>query len=67
VAEIVSAKGIIQLRHDWDTLRDAALALPRSATDSGDRATLDQGMEIFNLNRAELEAENAREAQCDNS
>jgi len=67
VAEVVSAKEIAQLRHDRDTLRDAALAMARSATDSGDRTTLDQAMEIFNLNRAELEAENAREAQCDNS
>lgn len=67
VAEVVSTKEITQLRHDRDTLRDAALAMARSATDSGIRTTLDHAMEIFNLNRAELEAENAREAQCDNS
>jgi len=67
VAEVVSAKEIAQLRNDRDTLRDAALAMARFATDSGVRTTLDQAMEFFNLNRAELEAENAEEAQSDNS
>ncbi|QDY66657.1 hypothetical protein FQA45_10165 [Glutamicibacter halophytocola] len=52
----LSAKEITQLCHDWDTLRDAALAMARSATDRGIRTTLDQAMEIFNLNSAELEA-----------
>ena len=67
VAEVVSAEEIAQLRHDRETLRDAALAMARFATDSGVRTTLDQAMEFFNLNRAELEAENAEEAQSDNS
>lgn len=67
VAEVVSAKEIAQLRQDRDTLRDAALVMARFATDSGVRTTLDQAMEFFNLNRAELEAENAEEAQSDNS
>ncbi|MGP9782332.1 type II toxin-antitoxin system Phd/YefM family antitoxin [Glutamicibacter sp. AOP12-B1-11] len=67
VAEVVSAKEIAQLRHDRDTLRDAALVMARFATDSGVRTTLDQAMEFFDLNRAELEAENAEEGQSDNS
>ncbi|MGP7814904.1 MULTISPECIES: type II toxin-antitoxin system Phd/YefM family antitoxin [Micrococcaceae] len=67
VAEIVSAREIAQLRRDRETLRDAALVMARFATDSGVRTDLDQAMEFFNLNRAELEAENAREADPENS
>lgn len=59
VAEVVSAREIAQLRHDRDTLRDAALVMARFATDNGVRTELDQALEFFNLNRAELEAENA--------
>ncbi|ALD65035.1 hypothetical protein AA310_15215 [Arthrobacter sp. YC-RL1] len=67
MAEIVSAREIAQLRRDRETLRDAALVMARFATDSGVRTDLDQAMEFFNLNRAELEAENAREADPENS
>ncbi|RBM01785.1 hypothetical protein C1H84_08060 [Glutamicibacter soli] len=67
MAEIVSAREIAQLRRDRENLRDAALVMARFATDSGVRTDLDQAMEFFNLNRAELEAENAREADPENS
>ncbi|MCW4466038.1 prevent-host-death family protein [Glutamicibacter sp. MNS18] len=67
VAEVVSAQEIAQLRQDRDTLRDAALVMARFATDSGVRTDLDQAMKFFNLNRAELEAENVEEAESKNS
>lgn len=67
VAEVVSAKEIAQLRQDRETLRDAALVMARFATDSGVRTTLDQAMEFFSLDRAELEAENAEEAKSEDS
>ncbi|PJJ45832.1 antitoxin Phd_YefM of type II toxin-antitoxin system [Glutamicibacter mysorens] len=67
VAEVVSAQEIAQLRQDRETLRDAALVMARFATDSGVRSTLDQAMEFFNLDRAELEAENAEEAKSEDS
>ncbi|MDV2978418.1 type II toxin-antitoxin system Phd/YefM family antitoxin [Glutamicibacter sp. HZAU] len=67
VAEVVSAKEIAQLRQDRETLRDAALVMARFATDSGARTTLDQALEFFNLDRAELEAENAKEAKSGDS
>ncbi len=40
--------------------------MARFAADGGVRTSLDQAMEFFNLDRAELEAENAEEAQPDN-
>ena len=67
VAEVVSAEEIAQLRQDRETLRDAALVMARFATDSGVRTTLEQAMEFFNLDRAELEAENAEEAKSEDS
>ncbi|PCC27076.1 hypothetical protein CIK76_18705 [Glutamicibacter sp. BW80] len=67
MAEVVSAKEIAELRHDRDTLRDAALVMARFATDSGVRTGLDQAMEFFGLNRAELEAENAQETASKSS
>lgn len=57
VAEVVSAEEIASLRHDRETLRDAALAMARFATDSGVRTDLDNAMEAFGFTREELEAE----------
>lgn len=57
VAEIVSAEEMKELRRDRDILRDAALVMARFATDSGVRTDLDQVMEAFGVDRAELEAE----------
>ncbi len=57
VAAIVSARQLDRLREFEGELRDAALVVVRAATDSGMRASLDQAMEAFDLNRAELEAE----------
>lgn len=67
VAEVVSAKEIAELRHNRDTLRDAALVMARFATDSGVRTSLDQAMELFGLSRSELEAENAQETASKSS
>ncbi|MBW4096019.1 MAG: prevent-host-death family protein [Acidobacteria bacterium] len=57
VAEVVSADEIAGLRRDRETLRDAALAMARFATDTDVRTRLDQAIEFFGLTRAELEAE----------
>lgn len=57
VAEIVSAQEMAKLRKDRETLRDVALVMARFAADSGARTDLDQALQDFGLNRAELEAE----------
>lgn len=57
VAAVVSARELDELRQDRDSLRDAALVMARLATDSGTRTDLDQAMEHFGIDRAELEAE----------
>lgn len=67
VAEIVSAEDISELRRDHDTLRDAALAMARFATETGARTDLDQAIELFGLTRAELEAEIATDIDPDRS
>jgi prevent-host-death family protein len=61
VARIVSAEEMEQLRTERELLRDAALVMARFAADSGARTDLDEAMEAFGLNRAELEAELAAE------
>lgn len=61
VAEIVSAREMEQLRRERELLRDAILVMARFANDSGARTELDQAMEAFGLDRAELEAELAAE------
>lgn len=61
VAEVVSANEIAQLRNDRLILRDAALVMARFAVGGGEVTTLDDAMEFFDLDRAELEAENANE------
>lgn len=67
VAEVVSAREIAELRHDRETLRDAALVMARFATDSGVRTDLDHAMEFFHLDRATLEAENVQETETTTS
>ena len=67
VAEVVSAKEIAPLRLAGYPLRVGGLGRAGFATDRGGPPPLDHAMEFFNLNRAELEAENAEEAQSDNS
>lgn len=57
VAEIVSSQEMEKLRQDQELLRDAALVMTRFATDSGTRTDLDQAMQAFGLDRADLEAE----------
>ena len=57
VAAVVSARQLDRLRALEGELRDAALVIVRAATDTGIRASLDQAMEAFGLDRAELEAE----------
>lgn len=57
VAAVVSARELDELRQDRDSLRDAALVMARLATDSSLRTDLDQAMEHFGIDRAELEAE----------
>ncbi len=57
VAEVVSTEEMDELRRDRDTLRDAALAMARFATDTGTRTELDDALADFGLSRSELEAE----------
>ncbi|MCW2132329.1 type II toxin-antitoxin system Phd/YefM family antitoxin [Arthrobacter sp. VKM Ac-2550] len=57
VAAVVSARQLDRLRELEGELRDAALVVVRAATDTGVRTTLDNAMEAFGLERAELEAE----------
>lgn len=56
VAEIVSSQEMEKLRQDQELLRDAALVITRFTTDSGVRTDLDQAMQAFGLDRAELES-----------
>lgn len=44
-----------------EDLLDATLVAARFATDNGERTDLDDAIEMFGLNRAELEAELAEE------
>ena len=57
VAEVVSTEELRALRADRDALRDAALVMTRLATDSGRRTGLDDVMEHFGIDRADLEQE----------
>lgn len=57
VAAVVSARQLDRLRELERELRDAALVIVRAATDTGVRTSLDNAMEAFGLDRAELEAE----------
>ena len=53
-----------QLRRERELLRDTALVMARFATDSGARTELDEAMEAFGLDRAELEAELAADSSA---
>ncbi|AGS33673.1 hypothetical protein B841_00950 [Corynebacterium maris DSM 45190] len=64
VAQLVSAEEMEQLRRERELLRDTALVMARFATDSGARTELDEAMEAFGLDRAELEAELAADSSA---
>ncbi|MGL5830101.1 MAG: hypothetical protein ACRC0L_11105 [Angustibacter sp.] len=56
--------GLAQLKHmdeAQNELRDIALVLTRIATDDGNRTKLDEIVQMFELNRDELEAELAED------
>ncbi|TSI12446.1 type II toxin-antitoxin system Phd/YefM family antitoxin [Brevibacterium aurantiacum] len=57
VAAVVSTHELAGLREDRESLNAAALVMARIATDSGTRTDLDQAMEYFGIERADLEAE----------
>ncbi len=57
VAYVVGMDRMDQLRELESELRDVALVLARTATDSGRRISLDEAIEAFGYSRAELEAE----------
>ncbi len=53
----VSMAHLDELKKLEDDLRDSVLLLARLATDSGARTELDDVLEMFDLDRGELEAE----------
>lgn len=57
VAAVISVGRLEVLREAQRDLRDIGLVLARAATDSGNRAGLDDVIAGLGLNRAELEAE----------
>lgn len=57
VAAVLSTRQLDALRDLESNLQDAALILARAATDSGVRGSLDEAMNAFGFDRAELEAE----------
>lgn len=57
VAAVVSMRRLDQLRSLESDLRDIALVLTRAATDTGARTGLDQAINAFGFDRADLEAE----------
>lgn len=65
VACVVSMQRVEQLRELETELRDIALVLARAATDTGRRVSLDDAIEAFGFNRAELEAELGAEPASD--
>src|SRR3954454_22259552 len=57
VAAVVSMRHLGELRRLEADLREAALLLSRAATDTGHRTDLDEALNAFGFDRAELEAE----------
>ncbi|MEP6666402.1 MAG: hypothetical protein ABJA81_08150 [Nocardioidaceae bacterium] len=54
---MVSMRHLEELRRLEEDLRDAALVLARTATDSGHRTELDEAIVTFGFTRGELEVE----------
>lgn len=57
VAAVISVEHFEELRRARADLSAAALVLARELTDSGNRTALDDAIEMFGFNRAELAAE----------
>lgn len=66
VAEVVSAEELAELRHARETLFDVTMVLTRLASDGGHRTDLDDVIEAFGLDRAQLETELAAEIAVGN-
>jgi len=57
VAAVVSMRHLDEIRRLEADLRETALLLSRAATDTGRRTSLDEVLDSFGFDRAELEAE----------
>lgn len=64
VAAVIGMERVAALRALESDTRDLALVLARMATDTGNRASLDNAITAFGFSRAELEAENAADADA---
>lgn len=56
VAAVVSMRRLEELDELADDLRDLALVVARTATDSGRRTSMDDVLDAFGLSRAQLDA-----------
>lgn len=64
VAAVIGMERLAELRALESDTRDLALVLARMATDTGNRTSLDDAITAFGFSRAELEAENAAQADA---
>jgi len=57
VAALVGMERLEQIKHIEQSLRESLLVLARLGTDTGERTDLDEVIERFGFDKAELEAE----------